>query len=91
MFKIRVLYNNAFSLCYMWHFTHNGKYFTYSERRLWTVILAYPCYILLKCLYQDWTVIHLCVRGIDFAPFYVFSVGFWNCSDTGIFLCFSFY
>ena len=28
--------------------------------------------------------------GIDFASFYDFSIGFWNCSDSGIF-CFSFY
>ena len=30
-------------------------------------------------------VIYLCVRGIDFAPFYAISIGFWNCSDSVVF------
>jgi hypothetical protein len=28
----------------------------------------------------------LCVKGIDFAFFYDFSVGFWNCSHNMFFL-----
>jgi len=28
---------------------------------------------------------YLCVRGIDFASFYDFSIGFWNCSDSVVF------
>ena len=28
---------------------------------------------------------YLCVRGIDFAPFYAISIGFWNCSDSVVF------
>jgi len=33
---------------------------------------------------------YLCVRGIYFYSVYVFSIGFWNCPDSGI-VCFSFY
>jgi hypothetical protein len=29
-----------------------------------------------------WSVVYLCVRGIDFVSFYDFAIGFWNCSDS---------
>ena len=29
---------------------------------------------------------HLCVGGIDFASFYDFSVGIWNCYDNVLFI-----
>jgi len=29
---------------------------------------------------------YLCVRGIDFASFYDFAIGLWNCSDSVVFL-----
>ena len=32
---------------------------------------------------------YLCVNGIDFASFYDFGIGFWNCSDSV--LCFVFH
>ena len=32
----------------------------------------------------------LCVRGIDFASFNDFSIGYWKCSDSVIFLVFTF-
>jgi len=28
---------------------------------------------------------HLCVKGIDFASVYNFSVGFWNCFNSVVF------
>ena len=31
---------------------------------------------------------NLCVRGVDFAPFYDFSMGFWKCSDSAVFFYF---
>ena len=34
---------------------------------------------------------YFCVKGIDFVPFYDFSIGFWNCSDSVVFICFSLY
>ena len=30
---------------------------------------------------------YLCVRDIEFASFYDFSIGFWNCSDSVIGFC----
>ena len=38
-------------------------------------------------------VMYLCGRGIIFAYFYCFSIGFWNCFDSVVFLLFfpSFY
>ena len=41
-------------------------------------------------LYQESEGSCICVFGIDFASFYECSIGFWNCSETGIF-CFLFY
>jgi hypothetical protein len=32
------------------------------------------------------TVRYLCVRDIDFAYFYDFGIGFWNCWDSVVFL-----
>jgi len=34
---------------------------------------------------------YLCVRGIDFVPFYEFDIGFWKCSHSVVFLFYSFY
>jgi hypothetical protein len=34
---------------------------------------------------------YLCVRGIDSASFYDFSIGFWTWSDSVVSFCFSFY
>jgi hypothetical protein len=34
---------------------------------------------------------YLCVKGIDFASFYNFSIGYWNYSDSVVFFNFSFY
>ena len=34
---------------------------------------------------------YLCSRGNDFDPFYALSGIFWNCYDSVVFLCFSFY
>jgi len=33
---------------------------------------------------------YLCVRGIDFVSFYGFCIGFWDCSDSVVFLVFHF-
>jgi hypothetical protein len=27
----------------------------------------------------------MCVRSIDFAPFYDFSIGFWKCADSVVY------
>ena len=35
-----------------------------------------------------WLISNLCVRGVDFAPFYDFSMGFWKCSDSAVFFYF---
>ena len=35
--------------------------------------------------------LNMCVRGIDFASFYNFSIGFWNCFDSECFCCIYFY
>jgi hypothetical protein len=32
----------------------------------------------------------MCVKSIDFAPFYDFSIVFWNCSDSVVFFIFHF-
>jgi hypothetical protein len=57
-----------------------------------TVNLIYPhtfSFFLLKCLYQaKRAVIYLYVMGIDFAPFFDFSIWFWNCSDSTLLLVF---
>ena len=37
----------------------------------------------------NWPVIYLCIRGINFVPFYDFDIWIWNCSDSGV--CFVFY
>ena len=43
-----------------------------------------------KAVYQNKnTLMDMYVRVIDFAPFYDFSIRFWNCSDSGIFFKFS--
>ena len=34
---------------------------------------------------------YMCWGGIDFARFYNFLIGFWNCFDGVLFFCFSFY
>jgi len=34
--------------------------------------------------------IYLCVGGIDFASFYDFCIGIWNCSDNVVFFVFHF-
>ena len=31
---------------------------------------------------------YICVKGIDFASFYDFCIGFWNCSDSVVFCVF---
>jgi len=36
-------------------------------------------------LFGKLEVIHSCAKGIDFASFYDFSIGFWNCSDSVVF------
>ena len=36
------------------------------------------------------TVMHLCIMGIDVASFLDCSIGFWNCSDSVVFLVFHF-
>jgi len=33
---------------------------------------------------------YLCARGINFASFYAFSIGFWNCTDIVAFFVFHF-
>ena len=33
-------------------------------------------------------IMYLCVRDINFAFFYDFSIGFWNCSDRMVLLFF---
>jgi hypothetical protein len=33
---------------------------------------------------------YLCVRGINVASFYDFSIGFWKCSDSVVFFAFRF-
>jgi len=39
-----------------------------------------------KAVYQNKnTFMDMYVRVTDFAPFYDFSIRFWNCSDSGIF------
>ena len=38
-----------------------------------------------------WTVMYMCPRDIDFVSFYDFSIEFWNCSDSVVFLVFVFF
>ena len=38
-----------------------------------------------------WAVIYLCDRGIDFASFTIFGIGFRNCSDSVVFFVFLFF
>ena len=33
---------------------------------------------------------YMCTRVIDFTRFYDFSVGFWNCQNSVVFVCFYF-
>ena len=57
-----------------------------------TLIVVKTKMIQLHCNYFYWAVMHTCIRGIDLASFCLnFSMGFWNCSDSVIFLCFSFH
>jgi hypothetical protein len=37
-----------------------------------------------------WVIMYLCVKGIDFAPFYDCSILFWICFDCSIVHCFLF-
>jgi hypothetical protein len=50
--------------------------------------LAEPWQFVLRCLYQSrkMRIMYLCVRGIDVASFWDFSVGFWNCSELWYFV-----
>jgi hypothetical protein len=35
--------------------------------------------------------VYLCIRVIDFTSFYNFSIGFWNCFDSVVFVVFHWY
>jgi len=39
---------------------------------------------------RKWTVMYLCLRGIDLTSFYDFDFWFWNCFDSVVFFVFHF-
>jgi hypothetical protein len=61
-----------------------------SYKRFGRIKLVWPRHFSLKCLYQARKVrgLFICVRGIEFALFCDFSIGFWNCSDSVVYIFF---
>ena len=55
-------------------------------------ILIPPLFITSVCTKTGhWTVMYLCVRGIDVTSFYHFNIRFRNCSDSVLYLVFHFF
>ena len=77
-----VFYSLMETLAYLQHFTIGGLAYKSSL----------SCHFLLKCLYQARKVsvyaffLSICITGIYSASFYELSTGFWNCSDSVVFV-----
>ena len=57
--------------------------------RALAIKLAYPLHFLSKCQKSGWSC--MCVlEVIGIVSFYVFPIGFWNCSDSMVFYAFQF-
>jgi hypothetical protein len=70
---------------------YNLIYTAYDVWRFWThkTSLTPPLFIEVPVPCQESERSCICVRGIEFATFYDFSVGIWKCSDNVVF-CFCF-
>jgi len=82
----------GFFVCLFGFFRRGIGFFSYGIFLGFGLIkLVCPHHFILKCLYQARIVnSHICVVGLSLFPLYDFSIGFWNCSDSVVFFCFTF-
>jgi len=80
------------TFCFMWHFIHLWPHY-FTKREVWVhkTSLTPPLVIEVSVPSQESerTYIWVLVESI-LTSFYDFSIGCWNCSDSVVFICFSF-
>ena len=93
----KVLYNSQV-IYECWYFTHMWKVLAWQHHvnkregfEPHNLLNPPTLYWSARTEPGKWVVMYLYIRGIDFDFFYDFDIWFWNCSDSVLFCCCSFY
>jgi len=83
------LYWNIIKITGKKHFIYIKKWFTLTKYKQVGICF---CFLILSAstMPGKWTVMYLCVRGVECASFYDYSIGSWKCSDSVVFFIFHF-